>query len=170
MNGLSGAERAVKAILMSVASVFLIGGCLADQPAPSTIAGPETCRLNQVKLVAGQWGGAAGTNYLTVSAELIEGPPCLIATWPTIDISDNSGGVIAQGPADSSGSPKATILAGPLEFHLGWASWCGPGPKRPLTAHVGLVAGRPSPLMIPDGFGPSDCQGVPTILFLEPGW
>jgi hypothetical protein len=160
----------VKASLVSVGAVLLIGGCLANQPAPPTIAGPEACRPNQVKLVAGQWGGAAGTNYLTVSAELIEGPPCLIATWPTIDISDNSGRVIAQGPADPNGSPKATILPGSLEFHLGWASWCEPGPIGPLTAHVALVAGGSSQLAIPDGFGPSDCQGVPTILFLEPGW
>jgi hypothetical protein len=160
----------VKAILTSVASVVLIGGCLANQPPPSSIAGPEACSSNQIRLVAGQWGGAAGTNYLTVSAQLIDGPPCLVATWPGIDISDDSGRVIAQGPGDPSGNPKATILAGSLEFHLGWASWCGPGPNGPLTAHVALVPGGPSQLTIPDGFGPSGCQGVPTILFLEPGW
>jgi hypothetical protein len=162
---------AVKAILISVASLSLIGGCFANQPAPSTVVGPEPCGPHQIRLIAGQAGGAAGTSYLTVSAELIVGPPCLIATWPAIDISDDSGRVIAQGRADPSGSPRATVLAGSLQFHLGWASWCWPGPNGPLTAHVFLVVGEAaSQLRIPVGFGPSDCQGVPTILFLEPAW
>jgi hypothetical protein len=161
---------AVKAIMRIVASVLLVSGCQANNRPPPTIGAPEPCDPSQVRLVAGRSGPAAGTMYLTFTAVLVAQPPCLIATWPPVDISDGGGRLIAQGPGDATGSPGATLLDRVREFHLGWASWCGPDPIGPLTAHVRLIPDEPSTLVIPDGFGASGCQGVPTIVFVEPGW
>lgn len=160
----------MKAVVSLAASVLLIGGCFTDRPSPPSAGNPEPCDLSQLEMTAGRSGPAAGTMYLTFTVELVDGPPCLIVTWPAVDISDGAGRVIAQGAGNPTGPPMATLLDTVLEFHLGWASWCGPDPSGPLTARVGLIADQLSKMAIPSRFGPSGCQGAQTILFVDPGW
>ena len=106
----------------------------------------------------------------TFRAELLKAPPCLILTWPAVEISNGAGTVLASGPGDATASPPLTLLVTSLEFHLGWASWCGPYPDGPFDALVGLPGDASVSLALPAGFGPSSCMGAPTIVYVEPGW
>lgn len=161
---------AAREVRIFTASVVLLAGCLANGPVPSANRGPEICSPNQVRLVAGRSGAAAGTMVLTFRAELLKAPPCLILTWPAVEISNGAGTVLASGPGDATASPPLTLLVTSLEFHLGWASWCGPYPDGPFDALVGLPGDASVSLALPAGFGPSSCMGAPTIVYVEPGW
>lgn len=162
--------RYMRLIAAVIAAAVILSGCVADQSSLSAEPAPTLCAPEQVRLIAGRSGAAAGTMYLTFRAELVEAPPCLVLTWPSVAVSDGSGAVIARGTGSPTADPRTTLLAGFLEFHLGWASWCGPEPSRPLTASVGLLEEEHLGLAIPNGFGPSGCMGSATIVFVEPGW
>lgn len=108
--------------------------------------------------------------YLTFVAHLVKGAPCLVVTWPSIDIVDGSGSTLARRPGQPASSPALTLLDPLLEYHLGWASWCAPGPRGPFTAQIGILDGSEATLNIRDGFGPSGCQGGPSVVFVEPAW
>ena len=172
-----------------LAVVLLVAACSATPsspdptvpssppPTPTPIAladaSPKPCGLAQVALTSGRSGAAAGTMYLNVTAWLVGNTPCLVRAWPSVEVVDPNATVIARGggAGDSGAARQTALLVSSLEYHLGWASWCNADPPRPLTAWIALVDDDPTVrLPIPQSFGPSMCQGVDTIVFVEPGF
>ena len=147
-----------------------LAGCLTQTPteAPQPTVGP--CVADQIRLTADQSGAAAGSNILTFTATLTEGPPCLVLTWPGVEILDGAGRSVVEAQREEAAPPRTTLLTSSLEFHLGWASACAPLPAGPFTASVGLLDAAAVPLALPATFGPSGCSGGAMIVWVEPGW
>ena len=139
-------------------------------PTPTPIAAAaEPCKPDQVTLTAGPVEGAAGTSYLTFRATLASGSPCQLVDWPSIVIKDGSNAVIATGPAEAGHDGEEAVLTTGLEYHIGWSSWCGEPPLRPLTAEIALIEGGSDvTLALPDSYSPSGCLGAATHVSVEP--
>jgi hypothetical protein len=122
--------------------------------------------------VAGQWGGAAGTNYVTLTARLIGDAVCAVHASPAVRITDASGSVIGTAsPADPVAASRLVDLGPSLDYNLGWASWCGAPPAGPFHASVALVSSsEPTEVELPPGYGPSGCMGAPSTVSLEPAF
>ena len=156
--------------LAAVACAISLAGCMtqAPSPIPEPTVGP--CDPGQIRLAPGQSGAAAGSSILTFTAGLTEGPACLVLTWPGVAITDGTGTLVVEASGDERALPRWTILTSSLEFHLGWASACGPMAAGPFTAAVRLLEAAAVPLALPAGFGPSGCMGGAMVVWVEPGW
>jgi hypothetical protein len=153
-----------------VASAIWLGGCMTQMPSPTQQPTVAPCDPRQIRLTAGQSGAAAGSNILTFTATLTEGPVCLVLTWPGVEITDGAGRLVVEAQHNEASLPRTTILTSSLQFHLGWASACGPVPAGPFTAEVRLLDAGAVPLALPARFGPSGCMGGAMIVWVEPGW
>lgn len=160
----------MRGALALVACAIWLAGCTTETPSPTTQPTVGPCDPGQIRLTAGQSGAAAGSNILTFTATLIDGPACLILTWPGVEITDGAGRPVVEAQRDEAALPRTTILTSSLEFHLGWASACAPVPAGPFTAAVRLLDAGAVPLAVPARFGPSGCMGGAMIVWVEPGW
>lgn len=162
----------------AILAAAVLAGCstttptLAPSTAPTSGATAQTSQLpgraapcdpSQLSLSPGGWGGAGGTTFVILHVRLASGQPCLIPVGPPIDLLDSSGRVIASGP---SRDPTTVVLATTIDLRMGWSSWCGSAPPRPLRARLHVGSGQ-SEVVLPSGVLAS-CQGVPTQIYVEP--
>ena len=158
-----------RAMAIAACAIWL-GGCATAAPTPTPQPTTGPCDPIEIRLVAGRSGAAAGSMILTFSTVLTEGPPCLILTWPSVAIRDGVGAIVIQSEDETTLHTSTTTLSSSLEFHLAWASQCGPLPPGPYSAEVYLFDEGAALLALPAGFGPSGCNGGPAVVGVEPGW
>jgi uncharacterized protein DUF4232 len=125
------------------------------------------CDVDRLGLGAGRLEGAAGTMYIPIQVVLQGGEPCRIFRWPEARILDGDGNQVTA--AQPTGQVAELVeLRDRLTFNLGWSSWCGELPLRPLDLEVKLTARAASRLELPGAYGPSDCKGASSVLTFEP--
>ncbi|HEX3266130.1 MAG TPA: DUF4232 domain-containing protein [Candidatus Limnocylindrales bacterium] len=114
-------------------------------PQPTAAVGPEIdpttleqCTAQQLKVLAGGWGGATGSMAGGTSLINVSPDPCRVDGKPALELRDKSGKVIATGPGASPGAPVALAPGGVAGAIVVWSNWCGDAPPRPLSLRVSL--------------------------------
>lgn len=139
-------------------------------PVPGASGAATLCRPDQITLTAGEMGAAAGTNYLALEVRLVSGPPCILHAWPPYRLVEASGR--AMGGSSPESASRFVTLRQPLEYQLGWASWCeAQPPVRPIRLWLGLISPeRETSLELPAAFGPSGCDASGPVITVEPAF
>jgi hypothetical protein len=156
-----GVTGLVIALGLAAASTA-VAACGPNRVRPAYLA----CDPADLRAAAGRSGAAAGTSYLDLTVSLAAGDACLVDAWPSVEVVNGSGEAVdASEPVEGG---EIWLLETQLAFHLGWASWCDDYPAGPLTARLDFVASGSTDLALPDGFGPSLCNGSDSVLVVEP--
>jgi hypothetical protein len=136
---------------------------IASAPAPTTAAiGP--CAASQLRFTPGHTGAAAGTAYMEVSVDLVQGPDCTMPQGPPISIVAADGKVIAN---DTDRDRAPLTIHGPTSYSIGWNIGCdSPVPTGRLSARIWLSATVAVDMPI-GAFGPSCVDGSTGALFMR---
>jgi hypothetical protein len=123
-------------------------------------ASSPVCAPSDMGLSTSIFGAALGTTYGPIHMALAGPRPCALSIT-AVAILDHDGQLLASSQA------RVTFdLTSSQNLRLGWASWCGPAPKQPLTVRLTLESGLSVSTALPADFGAS-CMDVPTAVFVE---
>jgi hypothetical protein len=131
-----------------------------------TTAPPEglaACTASQIRATPGDSGAAAGTSYLAVAFQRLDGADCLVPRGPAVALAAADGTVLVH---DTDANPAPVTLHDQLAFHIGWNVPCGPPIPKPTLARIALYGAEVITIPIGD-FGPSCVDGSTGRLFMD---
>lgn len=130
---------------------------------PTAIALPA-CLPSNVSLSLNGWGAAGGTTYAVIRIDLI-GRPCVLSAVPGASLAAaNATSIVSATVATETGM---VALNSSLLARVGWTSWCGAAPAKPIALNLVLSTQINSSVLLPPDFT-APCQGVPSQLSVDP--
>lgn len=145
-------------------SVPPTGVATGRPPTPSAVVIPTQpgevalapCGREQVRLTPGTSGAAAGTNYLTVFAELAQGPACTLPSSPMIAVRTADGTEVARA---TETEPRPVALTSITRYYIAWSGDCRPLASGALVAHIDFSSTLAVDMPI-GSFRPSCVDGI----------
>ena len=172
---------------VTLAAIILVVACspaptsappsITSSPAPTTAA-PTTvptpvpgatqgadgaCTASQVQATPRESGAAAGTSYLAVTLQLVEGAACSLPRGPNIALTSGDGTVLVHG---TDANPAPILLRDTLLYRIGWNVGCGQTVPGPTLAAIELYGAAVITMPIGD-FGPTCADGSTGNLFMD---